>query len=184
MRPFIEPVNSGVSFVARVVRRHPVVGGARVVLVRRADEGEVLGARDVVRGAAMQIAARQLLLVQLDQLAGREALRDQPIALGLRPVADTRPPTASSGPRFRSPSYERPDSLPQSYRRRFCVVKSSIIRLQVRRQLRVADAVRRPGIHHHLERLARLLQLVGELHGVLRMDVVVERAVNQQQLAR
>ena len=43
---------------------HPVVGGARLVLGGRADEGEVLDARDVVRVRAVQVAARELLLVE------------------------------------------------------------------------------------------------------------------------
>jgi hypothetical protein len=34
----------------------------------------VFGAGDVVRGAAVQIAAGQLLLIELDQLAGGETL--------------------------------------------------------------------------------------------------------------
>ncbi len=72
---------------ARLVRRHPVVRRPRVVLVRRADEREVLGARDVVRRAAMQVAAWMGLLVQRDQLAGGEAVGDQPIAFAVRSIA-------------------------------------------------------------------------------------------------
>src|SRR5262249_7736549 len=51
-------------------RRHPVVGGAGVLLVARADEGEVLGPGDVVRGAPVKVTARQLPLVEGEELSG------------------------------------------------------------------------------------------------------------------
>ena len=44
-------------------------------------------AGNIVRRAAMEIAAGKLLLVQLDQLAGRKAFGNQSIALGRRSVA-------------------------------------------------------------------------------------------------
>src|SRR4029453_1898906 len=75
------------QLLSRFVRRHPVVGGTAVVAVAGADERKMLGARDVVRRAAVQITAWQLVLIQLDQLTGREALSNQLIAFGFRPVA-------------------------------------------------------------------------------------------------
>src|SRR5437764_967975 len=47
----------------------------------------------------------------------------------------------------------------------------------------VCDAVARLGVEHELALLARLLQGVDELHGVRHMDVVVNRAVYEQELA-
>ncbi len=88
----------------RRVGRHPVVVRARVVFVFRADEGEVLGARDVVRGAPVQVAAGHLLLVQLDQFARRHALLDQLIAFRLRSVADENPLWRGQRSNFVDPS--------------------------------------------------------------------------------
>ena len=48
-------------------RLGPVVRRPGFLLRRRADEGALLDARDVVRIRAMEIAARKFLLVQLDQ---------------------------------------------------------------------------------------------------------------------
>ena len=79
------------ELLARVVGRHPIVVRAGVLPLLGADEGEVLGARDVVRRAAVQVAAGQLLLVQLDQLTSRHAFADQPVLLALRPVAEDHP---------------------------------------------------------------------------------------------
>ena len=71
--------------------RHPVVGGAGLVLCRRADERELLDARDVVRVRAVQVAAGELLLVQrLDDLL-RDGLVRQPLLLGLAAVAPDDP---------------------------------------------------------------------------------------------
>ena len=55
----------------------------------------MLRAGDVVRRASMQIAARELLLIQLDQLSGGEAFCDETFAFGLRSVAIHHLPTAS-----------------------------------------------------------------------------------------
>src|SRR6185437_13734432 len=65
----------------------PVVVGAGVFLAARAHEGEMFGARDVVRRAAMQVAAGERLLIELDQLTGRQAFLDDRLLLGLRSVA-------------------------------------------------------------------------------------------------
>ena len=75
------------QLVAGGVRRHPVVGRTGIILVRRADKRQMLRARHIVSGAAMKVAARQLLLVQLDQLSGREAFRNKSSSLGVRSVA-------------------------------------------------------------------------------------------------
>ena len=73
---------------ARLVRRHPVVVGAGVFLRVRADERQMFGARDVVRRAAVQVASRHLLLIELDQLPRGEALGEEAILLCLRSVAE------------------------------------------------------------------------------------------------
>ena len=184
VRPFIDPRKSGVSFSRAASGAIQLLVGPASSLFGGADEGEMFRAGDVVRRASMEVAAGKLLLIQLDQLSGGEAFCDEAIAFGLRSVAIHDRRRHRKGFDFGHPCYELPSSLHTSYRRRFCVVKSSIMRRRCSGQLRIADAVGRPGIHHHLERLARPLQLVGKLHGVLRMHVVVERAVDQQQLAR
>jgi hypothetical protein len=63
--------------LARLAWVQPIVGGARVFLVDGADESEVLRARDVVGRTPVQIAARHLLLVELDQLSAGQALCNQ-----------------------------------------------------------------------------------------------------------
>ncbi len=70
-----------------LLRVHPVVGGAGVSPVDGADEGEVFGSGDVVRSAAVQVAAGHLRLVELNQLPARKTLRHQPVFLFLGPVA-------------------------------------------------------------------------------------------------
>jgi hypothetical protein len=44
----------------------------------------------------------------------------------------------------------------------------------------VGEGVALPRVHHHPEGQARLLQLVGELVRVLRVDVVVVAAVDEE----
>jgi hypothetical protein len=70
-----------------VFRRHPVVRRSHFLLRRRADEGELLGAGDVVRVGAMEIAARQLLLVQRDEDSEAHGLFGQGFLFGGRSVA-------------------------------------------------------------------------------------------------
>ena len=65
---------------------HPVVGGAGVLLLAAADEGAVLHTGHVVDGGAVQIAAGQLLLVELLDLAGRAGLGPQGVDLLLGAV--------------------------------------------------------------------------------------------------
>ncbi len=66
---------------------HPVVVRARVFLLRRADEGEVLDARDIRRIRAVQVAVGKRRLVEFDQVAGAEHQLDQFVALDVRAVA-------------------------------------------------------------------------------------------------
>ncbi len=86
--PLHRPLEERCQPGARVFGRQPVVRGPRIFLVRGAHEGEMFSARHVVRGASMQVAAGEFLLVQLDQLARREALGNQAIPLALRTVAE------------------------------------------------------------------------------------------------
>ena len=65
----------------------PVVSRARVDFVRRADEGQLFGARDVVGIRAMQVAAGPLLLVQLDEYSRGDCLLGEPIFFGFVTVA-------------------------------------------------------------------------------------------------
>ena len=69
VRPFMAPVKSGVSLAIASAGGIQLLFGPGVRPCSRADEGQVLGARDVVRRAAMQVAAGHLLLIELDQLA-------------------------------------------------------------------------------------------------------------------
>jgi hypothetical protein len=75
------------DLLLRVGGRHPVVVGAGVFLLAGAHEGEVLGARDVGRIAAVQVAAGIALVVELRERARREHLLDQARVLGLGAVA-------------------------------------------------------------------------------------------------
>src|SRR5437763_2577999 len=68
-------------------RLRPIVRWSRFCLRRRTDEGKLLNPGDVVRIRAMQIRARRLFLVQLDQYLLFQGLRDQEVVLGLRAVA-------------------------------------------------------------------------------------------------
>ena len=87
VRPRIEPVEPSAQLGVGLGGLHPVVGRAGVVLCRRADEGELLGARDVVGIRAMQVAAGALLLVERDQDALGDRLLGEPVLLGFRTVA-------------------------------------------------------------------------------------------------
>ncbi len=72
---------------ARVRGRHPVVRRARVGLRFRADEREVLGARDVRRVAPVEEAPRLRFLVQRDERTLREHRVEQGPVLLFGPVA-------------------------------------------------------------------------------------------------
>ncbi len=85
--PLHRAVEEGREPGHRRVRRHPVVVGAGLILCVRADEGQVLGAGHVVRGAAVQVAAGELLLIQLDELPRGEAFPDEPLFFSLGAVA-------------------------------------------------------------------------------------------------
>ena len=69
-----------------LVRRHPVVRGAGVLFLSAADERAALDAGDVVERAAVVYTARQLFLVELDELAGNVGLAAQLLELRLRTV--------------------------------------------------------------------------------------------------
>ena len=68
----------------------PVVGGAGVDFVRRADEGQLLGARDVVGIRAMQVAAGPFVLVELDENSRGDRLFGEAILSPLRSRRTTR----------------------------------------------------------------------------------------------
>ena len=65
---------------------HPVVGGAGVLFLAGADEGAAFHTGHVVDGGAVQVAARQLLLVELDHLAGGAGFFAQLFQLLLRAI--------------------------------------------------------------------------------------------------
>ena len=65
---------------------HPVVGGASVLFLAGADEGAALHPGHVVDSGAVVVAVRQLLLVQLDHLAGLAGLAAQVLNLLFRAI--------------------------------------------------------------------------------------------------
>ena len=65
---------------------HPVVGGASVLFLAGADEGAAFHTGHVVDGGAVQVAARQLLLVELNHFAGFAGLLAKALQLLLRAV--------------------------------------------------------------------------------------------------
>ena len=92
VRPFIEPSKSGASFGVGVAGRHPVVGRPGVVLA----SGVQMKVRCSVRAtslrvAAVQIAARHLLLVERQQDAGLDGLLGEPGAFRLGAIAPHHP---------------------------------------------------------------------------------------------
>ena len=60
-------VGEGIHLFVHFLRLHPMVRGACVLFLFAADEGAVLHARHVVGVGAVQIAARQLIRVELDE---------------------------------------------------------------------------------------------------------------------
>ena len=63
-----------------------MVGGAGILFLAGADEGAAFHTGHVVDGSAVQIAARQLLLVQLNHLTGLAGLLAKAFQLLLRAV--------------------------------------------------------------------------------------------------
>src|SRR5437660_7543259 len=63
-------VKQRADFVFRGTRIHPVVGRPGVGVVPRADEGQVLSARDVVYGTAVEMTVWKSFLVQRDTVPG------------------------------------------------------------------------------------------------------------------
>ena len=87
VRPFIEPSKSAPSFLYASSGAIQLLVGPASSFVGRADEGELLDARDVVRVAAMEVAAGQLLLVERREDALRDRLLGEPVLLLLGAVA-------------------------------------------------------------------------------------------------
>ena len=77
--------------VAHLHRVGPVVGGPRVLLVQRADEGPVLDPRDVGRVGAGKERVRALGVVQAYERAALDEQRGEPVPLLLRAVAPLDP---------------------------------------------------------------------------------------------
>jgi hypothetical protein len=71
----------------RLRRIHPVVVRAGVVLVFRADEGQVFDAGHVGGVGTVQIAVRMRARIELDQVAALQHQVDQRVVLGLGAVA-------------------------------------------------------------------------------------------------
>ena len=69
-----------------LLRIHPVVDVACVLFLTGADKGPAFHARHVVDCGAVQVAVRILLLVQLNQLAGRAGNAAQALCLFLAAV--------------------------------------------------------------------------------------------------
>ena len=84
---------------------HPVVRRPGVVGVLGADEGEVLGAGDVLWVGAVEEAVRQRVLVEPDEGAIRDHLFDQTIVFGIAPVAPHYPVWARSTRDFVNPLF-------------------------------------------------------------------------------
>ena len=59
------------------LRLHPVVSGACILFLAGADKGTILHAGNVIDRCAVQIAIRQLFLVELNELTGRASLCSQ-----------------------------------------------------------------------------------------------------------
>ena len=110
-------------------RLHPVVVGAGGVLGRVADEGQLLGPGDVVRGGAMEVGRRPGLLVERLEDGPVEALLvhadlEEPPGLAVRAVAPVDPgrlgqpllfldPTFSGGCHVRQPPFYQSETACQ-----------------------------------------------------------------------
>ncbi len=77
----------GVHLRVSLVRGHPIVVGTRILLVRRADKGEVLDPGDVRGMRARQYAIGEGLRVERQQLLVRNQLSLQGLELGVAAVA-------------------------------------------------------------------------------------------------
>ena len=76
-------VGESVHLLVHFLGVHPVVGGTGVLLALTADEGAVLDAGDIVRVGAVEIAAGELILVELDEDALLDGLLPQRLELFL-----------------------------------------------------------------------------------------------------
>src|SRR5690349_16459611 len=72
-------------------RVHPVIVGSGVVLGSRADVGQVLDARDIAWGRAVEVAAGEVLRVELQELAVAQELRGELVELRLRSLTPVHP---------------------------------------------------------------------------------------------
>ncbi len=80
-------IEQRVDFCVRLRRRHPVIVRTGIVLVRGADEGQMLDARNIGRMRAVQPAVRMRLRVQRDQRAIALHLFDECALFGFGAVA-------------------------------------------------------------------------------------------------
>jgi hypothetical protein len=87
--PLHRPVVELAELPVRLVRRHPVVVRPGLFLRLRADEGEVLHARDVGRVGAVEVAAGELLLVERDEDVRRDGESRQPLLSSSLPSHQT-----------------------------------------------------------------------------------------------
>ena len=79
----VSAVGESVHLLVHFLGVHPVVGGTGVLLALTADEGAVLDAGDIVRVGAVEIAAGELVLVELDEDALLDGLLPQRLELFL-----------------------------------------------------------------------------------------------------
>ena len=108
----MQPANSASIFACASAGAIQLLFGPASSLSRRADEGQVLDARDVGRVGAVQVAIGKRCLVEFDQVAGGEHHPDELVALGVRPVHQW----------MRSGWVSLADSATQSRRAAFVVV--------------------------------------------------------------
>ena len=71
----------------RLLRIHPVIVRAGILLRARADVGEMLDPRDIVRRRAVQVTAGEAFCVERLELAALQELRGQLPGLGIAPLA-------------------------------------------------------------------------------------------------
>ena len=87
VRPRIEPLNHPPQLGVGLGGLAPVVGRAGFFLGRRAYEGELLGARDVVGIGTMEVAVGALLVIERDEDALAHGLLGEALTLGLGAIA-------------------------------------------------------------------------------------------------
>src|SRR5207245_8817989 len=86
----------------RLLRLYPVIVRAGILLRARADVGEMLDPRDIVRRRAVQLTAGEAFCVERLELAALQELRGQLPGLGIAPLAPVnRAPLRQLAPRVR-----------------------------------------------------------------------------------